>query len=89
MIIWNNKNNIDKEILENTKKWTIQKKPATQGTQNDDKQAKTQHNARYVRQYESLNIPKGEVRSPRDHWPNKLDKETNSVRQNGTQKATD
>jgi hypothetical protein len=49
MIIWINKNNIDKEILENTKKWTIQKKPATKGTQNDDKQAKTQQNARYVR----------------------------------------
>jgi hypothetical protein len=49
MIIWINKNNIDKETLENTKKWTIQKKPATKGTQNDDKKAKTQQNARYVR----------------------------------------
>ena len=64
-------------------------KTATQGTQNDDKQANTQHNARYVRQYESLKIPKGEVRSPRDHWPNKLDKQTHSVRQNSTQKTTD
>jgi hypothetical protein len=36
-----------------------------------------------------LKLPKGEVRSPRDHWPNKLDKQTNSVRQNSTQTTTD
>jgi len=44
---------------------------------------------RYVREHESLKIPKGEMRSPRDHWPNKLDKQTNYVQQSITQKTKD